>query len=46
VALTKHLFYHLESSSLDDSITIGARVNALARATPECREAIARFLKK
>ena len=46
VALTKHLFYHLESASLDDSITLGARVNALARATPECREAIARFLKK
>ena len=46
VALTKHLFYHLESASLDDAIPLGARVNALARATPECREAIARFLKK
>ena len=46
VALTKHLFYHLETASLDDAITLGARVNALARATPECREAIARFLKK
>jgi len=46
VALTKHLFYQLEGASLDDAITLGARVNALARATPACREAIARFLKK
>jgi methylglutaconyl-CoA hydratase len=46
LALTKHLFYQLDSASLDDAITLGARVNALARATPECREAIARFLKK
>jgi methylglutaconyl-CoA hydratase len=46
LALTKHLFYHLDTASVDDAITLGARVNALARATPECREAIARFLKK
>jgi methylglutaconyl-CoA hydratase len=46
LALTKHLFYQLDSASVDDAIALGARVNALARATPECREAIARFLKK
>ena len=46
LALTKHLFYQLDSASVDDAIALGARVNALARATPDCREAIARFLKK
>jgi methylglutaconyl-CoA hydratase len=46
VALTKHLFYQLDDTSLDDGVTLGARVNAFARATPACREAIARFLKK
>ena len=46
LALTKHLFYQLDTTSVDDAVVLGARVNALARATPECREAIARFLKK
>ena len=46
VALTKHLFYQLDDTCLEDGIALGARVNALARATPECRDAIARFLKK
>ena len=46
LALTKHLFYQLDNTSFDDAIALGARVNALARATPECRDAIARFLKK
>jgi len=46
VALTKHLFYQLDDTSLDDGVTLGARVNAFARATPACREAIARFLRK
>jgi methylglutaconyl-CoA hydratase len=46
LALTKHLFFQLDNASFDDAITLGARVNALARATPDCRDAIARYLKK
>jgi methylglutaconyl-CoA hydratase len=46
LALTKHLFFQLDNTSFEAGVTLGARVNALARATPECRDAIARFLKK
>jgi methylglutaconyl-CoA hydratase len=46
LALTKRLFYELEGTSLEDGIAQGARVNALARTTPDFRDAIARFLKK
>jgi methylglutaconyl-CoA hydratase len=46
LALTKQLFYQLDGLSFDDGITLGARVNALARQTPDFREAVARFLKR
>ena len=46
IALTKRLFFELENKSFSDGIRLGARVNALARSTPEFREAIARFLKQ
>jgi methylglutaconyl-CoA hydratase len=46
LALTKQLFYQLDGLSLDDGIALGARVNALARQTPEFREAIERFLHR
>jgi methylglutaconyl-CoA hydratase len=42
--LTKKLFYELDGRAFDDGIALGARVNALARTTPEFRAAIARFL--
>jgi methylglutaconyl-CoA hydratase len=45
LALTKQLFYQLDGRSLDEGIALGARVNALARQTPDFRAAIARFLK-
>lgn len=45
VALTKRLFYQLDGRSFAEAITLGARVNAVARSTPDFREAIARFLK-
>ena len=32
--------------SFADAVTLGAKVNALARSTPDFRNAIARFLKK
>jgi methylglutaconyl-CoA hydratase len=46
VALTKQLFNELDGRSLPDGIALGARVNALARSTPDFREAIARFLDR
>jgi methylglutaconyl-CoA hydratase len=46
VALTKQLFYQLDGRSVDDSVALGARINALARQTPDFRAAIAQFLKR
>lgn len=46
LALTKQLFYQLDGRSLDDGIALGARVNALARQTPDFRAAIAQFLRR
>jgi methylglutaconyl-CoA hydratase len=45
VALTKKLFYQLDGLNFAEGISLGARVNAVARSTPDFREAIARFLK-
>jgi methylglutaconyl-CoA hydratase len=46
LAFTKRLFYELEGESLTEGIARGARVNAIARTTPDFREAVARFLQK
>ncbi|MGH7528481.1 MAG: enoyl-CoA hydratase/isomerase family protein [Gemmatimonadales bacterium] len=46
LALTKQLFYQLDGVPFDQGIRLGARVNALARETPDFREAIARFLQR
>jgi len=46
LALTKQLFYRLDGRSLDEGIALGARVNALARQTPDFRAAIAQSLRK
>jgi methylglutaconyl-CoA hydratase len=45
IALTKQLFFQLDGKSFEEGIALGARVNALARQTPEFREAITRFLR-
>jgi methylglutaconyl-CoA hydratase len=45
LALTKQLFYQLDGRTLDDGLALGARVNALARRTPDFRTAIAQFLR-
>jgi methylglutaconyl-CoA hydratase len=45
LALTKQLFYQLDGRSLDDGLALGARVNAVARQTPDFRAAIAQFLQ-
>jgi methylglutaconyl-CoA hydratase len=44
LAFTKQLFYQLDGRSLDDGVALGARINALARQTPDFRAAIAQFL--
>jgi len=46
LALTKRLFYELDGKSLAEGIELGARVNALARGTPDFRDALARFLRR
>lgn len=46
LALTKRLFYQLDDLPFDEGIALGARVNALARQTPEFKAAIAQFLAR
>lgn len=46
IALTKQLFYQMDGSTLTEGIARGAQVNAVARTTPDFRDAIARFLKR
>jgi hypothetical protein len=46
LALTKRLFYELDGKSVAQGIELGARVNAVARGTPDFREAIVRFLRR
>ncbi len=46
LAMTKQQFYQLDGLSLVDGIKLGAKVNAVARATPDFRKAVAAFLKK
>ena len=45
-ALSKQLFLELDERTFADGILLGARVNALARSTPEFRQAIEEFLAK
>ncbi|MEO5799033.1 MAG: enoyl-CoA hydratase/isomerase family protein [Gemmatimonadales bacterium] len=45
-ALTKQLFTALDERSFGEGILLGARVNALSRATPDFRRSIAAFLTK
>jgi methylglutaconyl-CoA hydratase len=45
LALTKQLFMELDGRTFEEGILLGARINALARTTPEFRQAIAGFLK-
>jgi methylglutaconyl-CoA hydratase len=46
LAFTKQLFYQLDGESLSEGIARGARVNAVARSTPDFHDAIAQFLRK
>ena len=46
LALSKRLFFELAGKSFSDGIRLGAKVNAVARSTPDFREAITRFLRQ
>jgi len=46
IALTKQLFYQLDGRSVDEGVALGARINALARQTPDFRAAITQFLER
>jgi methylglutaconyl-CoA hydratase len=45
LALTKRMFFEQEGKTFAEGIRLGARVNAVARSTPDFRTSIASFLK-
>ena len=45
LALTKQLFMELDGRTFEEGILLGARINAMARTTPDFRRSIAEFLK-
>ena len=45
LGLTKRLFYQLDGMSLTEGVELGARVNAVARGTPDFRDAVSQFLR-
>ncbi len=45
-ALTKQLFVELDGRSVEEGILLGARVNAMARTTPDFRRAVQAFLDR
>lgn len=46
VVLSKKLLYEMDSMSFDDAIEAGAKANAEARMSEDCKKGIARFLQK
>ncbi|NIM51542.1 MAG: hypothetical protein GTN62_12080 [Gemmatimonadales bacterium] len=46
LAFIKQQLYEIDGRSFDEAITLGAKVNAVARGTPDFRAAVAAFLKK
>ena len=46
LALTKQQFYQLDGLGFEEGIRLGAKVNAVARSTPDFKAAIAQFLRK
>jgi len=46
VALIKRQLYELDGRSFEDGIALGAKVNAIARATPDFKAAVRKFLEK
>jgi methylglutaconyl-CoA hydratase len=46
VALTKSLLYQIDGMGFAEALETGVDVNVIARMTEDCRQGIARFLKK
>ena len=46
LALIKRQLYEIERRSFRDAIVLGANLNAVARVTPDFREAVSKFLRK
>lgn len=46
VMLSKRLLYHMDGMNFQTALQSGVDLNALARMTEDCRQGIARFLKK
>jgi methylglutaconyl-CoA hydratase len=46
LALTKSLFYQMDTLAFDAALSAGVQSNALARLTEDCRRGIEQFLKK
>ncbi len=46
LALLKQEFHRLDGMGLEDSVRLGAKVNAVARATPDFRQGVSAFLRK
>ena len=46
VSLSKHLLYHMDGMSFEAAIEAGVHLNAIARATDDCKQGIDKFLKK
>jgi len=46
LALTKSLFYQMDTMAFDAALSAGVQANALARLTEDCRRGIQQFLKK
>jgi methylglutaconyl-CoA hydratase len=46
IGLSKRLLYRINSLTLEDALSAGADVNAIARMSEDCREGIERFLKR
>jgi methylglutaconyl-CoA hydratase len=46
VSLTKRLLYQTNAMSFEDALQCGVDVNMIARMTEDCRQGVAKFLKK
>jgi methylglutaconyl-CoA hydratase len=46
VSLSKHLLYHMDGMTFETAIESGVHLNAIARATEDCKRGVEQFLKK
>ena len=46
VSLSKHLLYHMDGMTFESAIESGVHLNAIARATDDCKRGVEQFLKK